>query len=203
MVLAAQHHTAGFAEPVFDAQAVFRAAMMALARPGSLQPLSVRCAPPEPLNAVSAALALALCDYETPVWLDPVLAAADDVATYLRFHTGAPVTQDPSQATFALIAEAACLPPLSAFAVGSAEYPDRSTTVILQVGDLSNTAETQLSGPGIDGVQDFHAAPLPPTFWLEVQRNHACFPRGVDILFAAPDMLAGLPRSTRSALREA
>ena len=39
-------------------------------------------------------MALTLCDHDTPVWLDPVLAASEAVAGWLRFHTGAPLVTD-------------------------------------------------------------------------------------------------------------
>ena len=54
-----------------------------------------------------------------------------------------------------------------------------------------------LRGPGIEDSRRFNADPLPPGFWAQARANHAGFPRGVDILFAAPGQLTALPRSTR------
>ncbi|MBL8584289.1 MAG: phosphonate C-P lyase system protein PhnH, partial [Rhizobiaceae bacterium] len=53
----------GFAQPVFDAQAVFRAVMDAMARPGSVHAIGERATPPSPLLPATAAVALALCDH--------------------------------------------------------------------------------------------------------------------------------------------
>jgi phosphonate C-P lyase system protein PhnH len=78
-------------------------------------------------------VAVALLDYETPLWLDSPLAGKPAIAQWIRFHTGARVTADPRQASFAIIAEAADPPSFDHFALGTAEYPDRSTTLVLQV----------------------------------------------------------------------
>ncbi len=69
MVLA-EHITGGFADPVFNGQAVFRAVMDAMARPGSIHHLPELAQPPSPLSASAAAVALTLCDQDTPVFLD-------------------------------------------------------------------------------------------------------------------------------------
>ena len=66
----------GFSEPVLASQAVFRTVMEAMARPGQIAEIGVALAPPAPLGIAAAALALTLLDFETPVWLDPKLAAA-------------------------------------------------------------------------------------------------------------------------------
>ena len=66
---------AGFADPVREAQAVFRAVMMAMSRPGTLRAITPPPPPPAPLDAGLAAIAMALCDFETRVWLDAPLAA--------------------------------------------------------------------------------------------------------------------------------
>src|SRR5579862_8822328 len=124
----------GFADPVIDAQSVFRTVMSALARPGTVAELARQAPdPPPPLTAGLAAVALALCDHETPIWLDPRLAAAAPVAHYLKFQTGAPLIDDPAEAAFAFAVDINDLPPLAAFAQGSDEFPDRSTTLVLAV----------------------------------------------------------------------
>ena len=122
---------AGFSDAVAQSQAVFHAAMMALARPGLAQPLNVGVTPPAALTAGVAALALALCDFETTVWLDEALSRTSEVADYLRFHSGARFVKDPAQAQFALIGAPLALRPLADFAQGTLDYPDRSTTLIV------------------------------------------------------------------------
>ena len=69
----------GFADPVLDAQRVFRGVMEALARPGSLQPLADLPEVPAPLTPELAAIALALADADAPLWLDAPLAGAPAV----------------------------------------------------------------------------------------------------------------------------
>ena len=192
--MGAQSLSAGFADPVFDAQSVFRAAMWALARPGRIEPVSAGLAPPAPLSPEAAVLALALCDYETPIWLDPALSAVPDVASFLRFHTGASLTDDPGAARFALIAEPETMLDFAAFAQGSPEFPDASTTLIVQVARFGGTG-LLLEGPGIKGMTGFAATPLPDDFTARMAANRALFPLGVDLLLAGPGGVAGLPRS--------
>ena len=185
-----------FRDAVRESQAVFRLAMRTLASPGQIVLLDTPLAPPAPLFAPAAALLLTLCDYETPVWLDPVLADSAEVAAFLRFYTGVRLVTSPGDAAFAMIADAARMPALSAFAQGTPDYPDRSTTLILQVETLG-TAGWTLEGPGISGTARFSAAPLPADFTAQMRANRAAFPCGVDILFATRTSLAALPRSTR------
>lgn len=186
--------SAGFADPVFDAQAVFRAAMWALARPGRSEPVNAGLAPPTPLSPEAAALALALCDYETPIWLDAALAAVPEVANFLRFHTGAAIVDDPGAARFAIISDPLEMPDFSAFPQGSPEFPDASATLIVQVAGFSD-ARFILEGPGIKGKTLFGATPLPEDFTARMAANRVLFPLGVDLLLAGAGGVAGLPRS--------
>jgi alpha-D-ribose 1-methylphosphonate 5-triphosphate synthase subunit PhnH len=188
-----------FAEPVLEAQSVFRAVMNATARPGRVQFLDCELAPPAPLSQGAAAVALALFDYETPVWLDRPLSDAADVVRWLRFHTGAPFTDDPGRAAFAVIADARKAPDFAGFAPGTPDYPDRSTTLILQADSLSSGQRLVLAGPGIDGEQELHAAPLPDDFAGRLVANRALFPRGVDLLLVTDYAVAAIPRSAHIA----
>lgn len=193
----------GFADPVHEGQAVFRAAMEALARPGRIRPLAATLAPPAPLMPELAALALALTDADTPVWLDAPLRAEPAVADFLRFHTGAPIVGAPGQAAFALIADPAGCPDFRDFAQGTLAYPDASTTLILAVETLSDAAGPAFAGPGIRGTVRLDAGPLPADWASRWAANHAGFPQGIDLLFVASARLAGLPRSARPVAPEA
>jgi alpha-D-ribose 1-methylphosphonate 5-triphosphate synthase subunit PhnH len=191
----------GFSDPVLASQSVFRAVMEAMARPGSAATIEAAVAAPPPLGVAAAALALTLLDFETPVWLDPALAEAAEIGGWLKFHTGAPLTADPGAAAFAFVADPTKMPGFEVFCRGSVEYPDRSTTVVLQVEQLQveRLAERggfRLSGPGIKGSRVLCASPLPADFADRMAANHALFPRGVDLVLTCGRMLAGLPRST-------
>jgi alpha-D-ribose 1-methylphosphonate 5-triphosphate synthase subunit PhnH len=186
----------GFADPVHDAQRVFRAAMDALARPGSQQRLSARLQAPRPLLPAAAALSLTLVDHETPLWLDAPLAASAEVASYLRFHCGARIVTDPAAAAFALISAPLQLPALTSFAQGTLEYPDRSATLIIQVEHLDTTAGWTLTGPGIASSAKLSAGPLPSDFLQRMAANRALFPRGLDLMLVAADAIVALPRTT-------
>jgi alpha-D-ribose 1-methylphosphonate 5-triphosphate synthase subunit PhnH len=185
----------GFSDPVLASQAVFRTVMEAMARPGSIAQIDVAIAPPAPLGAAAAALALTLLDFETPFWLDPALASAPEVDGWLKFHTGAPRTADPTAAAFAFIMEPAAMPGFAGFGLGSIEYPDASTTLVLEVEALSEGDTFHLTGPGIKGSRSLAAAPLPPDFAARMAENRALFPRGVDLVLTSSRRLAALPRS--------
>jgi alpha-D-ribose 1-methylphosphonate 5-triphosphate synthase subunit PhnH len=188
-----------FDDPALASQAVFRTVMEAIARPGLPRPLASRLAPPLPLHAAAAAVALTLLDYETPFWLDQSLAEAAEVAAWLKFHTGAPQTTDSGQAAFAFVSDSAAMPPFDTFALGSLEYPDRSTTLVVQVENFDQGDKLVLAGPGIRGTRLFSAAPLPVGFRSQLIANREAFPRGVDLILASKTAVAALPRSVRVA----
>ncbi|MGL4635451.1 MAG: phosphonate C-P lyase system protein PhnH [Beijerinckiaceae bacterium] len=195
---AATHLASGFQEPVFDSQRAFRAAMDALANPGQIKPAG-RGLDAAPLPAAAAALVFSLCDYETSLYLSPSLATKSGVVDYLRFHTDAVLVSEPSAATFALLDLAADTLDLSAFAQGTPEYPDRSTTIIAITDSLTSGAQLTLTGPGIQSSINLHVTRLPAEFTTQWRANRTRFPLGVDMLFATGDAVIGLPRSARIA----
>jgi len=187
----------GFADKVLSAQSTFRSVMAAMARPGSVQRIVPVAGTPGPMMRGTAAIALALFDHDTPLWLDARMSESSDVLKWLKFHTGAPVIQDSSIASFALIADGATLPALERFALGSNEYPDRSTTVILQVESLGAGRAYELRGPGIDGVATLQGATKPGDFFERLRINETLFPRGIDVVLVADDAVVAIPRTTR------
>ena len=192
---------AGFADKVLSAQATFRSVMDAMARPGTVQRVTAASGVPVAMMRGTAAIALTLLDHDTPVWLDPILSETSDVGKWLKFHTGAPVIADSSVCSFALIGDPRALPALDRFAFGSNEYPDRSTTVILQVESLTQGSAFELRGPGIDGTAVLQATLQPADLFERLAINASLFPRGIDFVLVADDAVVAIPRTTRLAAK--
>jgi alpha-D-ribose 1-methylphosphonate 5-triphosphate synthase subunit PhnH len=187
----------GFADPVHSAQAAFRAVLEAMSRPGTVHAIGANVASSPPLSPAMAAIALTLCDQDTPVWLDAELRASQDVAAWLRFHCGAKIVDDAGAASFAFAADIRALPAFDSFNLGSADYPDRSTTLVLRVGSFTTGQALMLEGPGIKSRQTFRADPLPDDFAKRLRQNRELFPRGIDLILASATEIAALPRSVR------
>ena len=187
--------TGGFVEPVFHAQSVFKMLMDGMARPGTIQTVQPDVAPPAPLGIAAGTIALTLCDHDTPVWLSQGLARSA-VPEWLGFHTGAPLTTEKAEARFAFTEAGTALSSFGLFASGTQEYPDRSTTLIIELAELEGGRRLALMGPGIQSVAEIAPIGLPETFLRLWTENRALFPRGVDLFFALGDQIAALPRST-------
>lgn len=182
-------------QTAFASQAAFRALMDCMARPGEIKTLGGIDAP-APLAPATAALVQSLADYESPVWLDAAFTTVPAIADWIRFHTGAPIVSEPRDAAFALVADPLALPGFMQFAQGSEEYPDRTTTLIVQVERFAGPALV-LRGPGIKTVHAFAAEPLPDDMAQRLRDNRELFPRGIDLVFVAGERIAALPRSVR------
>ncbi len=187
----------GFADKVLSAQSTFRSVMDAMARPGSVQRIVAVTGAPAAMMHGTAAIALTLFDHDTPIWLDPLMSETSDVKKWLKFHTGAPVIEDSSICHFALIGDPGALSALDRFAFGSNEYPDRSTTLILQVESLAQGEKFELRGPGIDGTAVMQAAIQPTDLFERLEINQTLFPRGIDVVLVAGDTVVAIPRTTR------
>lgn len=185
---------AGFIDPVDDANGVFRQVLDALAHPGRIvriaQPTRV---PRGSLGRAAIGVALALADFETPVWLDEAAAPA---GSHLRFHCNCPIVSKPDQASFLFVAEAALTPDLEALPLGSDTYPDQGATLIIEVAALSPDGELTLAGPGIDGSARLGVTGLRTDFWDARAALAPLFPRGIDLLLTSGDFLVAVPRTT-------
>lgn len=176
----------GFSNPPVDAAVAFRSIMQAMAQPGRLYALS-GATPPAPLSVAAGATVLTLCDTDTTVYLAGQVDCAD-VRQWITFHTGARFSEA-SRCQFALGAWADLLP-LSQYPTGTADYPDRSATLIVESDTLAASGVT-LQGPGI---KDSARLSLPDI--NAFQSNNALYPLGLDFFFTCQNQVAALPRST-------
>lgn len=184
---------AAFEHPVFEAQATFRELLQAMARPA--QPRALPSLPPSPSPIAPAvmALLLTLCDADVTLWLQQ---ADEQALQYLRFHTGVKIVPDHKQADFALIVAPGSIPALDTFSLGDPHYPDRSTSLIVQVPAMHAGQGDWFSGPGIEHEQRLAIEGLPPSFWQQRAALASRSPLGLDIYFADATRVAALPRTT-------
>lgn len=210
---------AGFGDTIHDSQYCFRQLLTAMSQPGTFVDLNVVQGFGGMMDA-STQILLALADNSTPVWLSTQFEHDEVAKANLSFHLGAELLisqQEDSQkkASFALIGAedmAGFEWAKAQFYVGNEEYPDRSTTVIVEVSGLSDQAINEqssnqssspcmtlrLSGPGIErestltiesnSSESLHAM-------LSHRKNNR-FPLGLDFILVSGQKVVALPRST-------
>lgn len=181
----------GFSQPVFEAQVAFRLVMDAMAQPGSVRRVEADVAAPGLAGPAQAALALTLTDADTPVWC---AGAKPGLDAWFAFHTGAPFAATPGEAAFVFLGQGDAIP--DGLRLGTQDYPDRSATLIIEVGDLGKGDGFRLTGPGIDSARDLTVTGMPEGFVSFRAANRALFPRGLDVVLTASRDLLALPRST-------
>ena len=186
----------GFTDAVHQSQACFRSILKAMSEPGLIETLTIESHAPEGIEPASWALALTLFDADTRLWLSPSLATFDAISSNLRFHCQANIVTSSEDADFALCS-ASDIPALDQLNWGSPEYPDQSTTLIIQTSAISSEPQWQLSGPGIPDQRPLCIAGLTKQFQQELIASRRHFPRGIDCIFTCNNQLAALPRSTR------
>jgi alpha-D-ribose 1-methylphosphonate 5-triphosphate synthase subunit PhnH len=186
----------GFSNPVFESQSVFRMVMDGMARPGTIRTVEQDVGQPEPLGTAAGAIALTLCDHDTPVWLSAGFSQSA-VAEWIGFHSGAPMTREKAEARFAFKEASSALSSFGLFSAGTQEYPDRSTTLVIEVEALGEGQELTLAGPGILHSTTAKVSGLPETFLRLWADNRTLFPRGIDVILTAGRSFLCLPRTTR------
>jgi alpha-D-ribose 1-methylphosphonate 5-triphosphate synthase subunit PhnH len=122
----------GLADQALDSARAFRLMLDAMARPGRFVSMPAMIDAPPPLLPTAATICLTLCDYDTPLWLDETYRTPV-VLDYVRFHSGAPIVANISAASFLLCSPASAAQALAAANRGTAEYPDTSATLIIQL----------------------------------------------------------------------
>ncbi len=113
---------AAFLDPVLESQAAFRVVLEAMSHPAQRSDAGPSGSPSPALSNQGSACAGLVGSGQQ--------ALAGPGARIIGL---APLVEDTGQASFALIGGPLSMPPLAAFAQGADRYPDRSTTLILQV----------------------------------------------------------------------
>jgi len=183
----------GLHDTVHETQAAFRQVLDALSRPGQIRTLGPALSGVV-LGGAMARLLLSLSDDETPVWWTQPNEALQQ---WLRFHTGAPAAAQKKQASFVACTDIHQGLTLSDFAPGSADAPEFSCTLLIELPGLTDGLRLDWRGPGIQHVQTVGLQGLPPGFWEQWQVNHAGFPQGMDLIFTCGEFALGLPRTTQ------
>jgi alpha-D-ribose 1-methylphosphonate 5-triphosphate synthase subunit PhnH len=200
----------GFADPVGGAQQVFRALLQVFSEPGTLRTVPGAPPPPTGLSPAANAIALALLDAETPVWLDP---QSMEAAQHLRFHCGCPLVAQPESAQFAMLSSLHGFAELCArLHAGSDEAPETGATLLLEVprlvvkpalGDPFTARFPEefpgpcLTGPGIRDWIRLDVGPDAHALWEWVSSSRQRFPQGIDLILCCGPQMTALPRSLR------
>jgi alpha-D-ribose 1-methylphosphonate 5-triphosphate synthase subunit PhnH len=193
---------AGFQDIALGSQSIFRAALEALSYPGRQVAVNASFDTPTAANRSSSGLLLALLEPGSRLWLSPSLIGTD-AAAWIVFHTNCEITQRSSDAEFAWIKHWQELPKFSSLCLGTDEYPDHSTTCVIDVMPSHDNVPPSLftlTGPGIKTATtielQFTTLNERNAFIQERTLNHSLFPRGVDLFLATTHGLIGLPRTT-------
>ncbi|GLT14585.1 phosphonate C-P lyase system protein PhnH [Vibrio algivorus] len=213
---------AGFGDTIHDSQYCFRQLLTAMSQPGTLVELNLAQGFGSMMPA-STQILLALADNSTPVWLSNAFANDIAIRENLNFHLGCAILSSQKDAeslsgiqqkpNFAVISQHDIANfdwSQTSFYVGCEEYPDRSTTVIVEVVGLSTVpcslseSDTEspvvlrLSGPGIERearvvVQSLSSTAI--SVMLSQRKTHK-FPLGLDFILVSGEQVVALPRST-------
>ena len=207
------HHS--FDDPVHGSQQVFRQLLKAMSEPGTVEEVTCMDIDSSLIDAgfykTSYSVGLSLLDDQTPTALSPDLNQVV-IRNSLIFHCACPISAvsssnsekstNEAQFLFLNASEWQGLSQNTALSLGDLSYPERSTTVVLQVDainsvflDQENTQKLSLRGPGIETTRDVYVAGLNDELITSIQENHNVFPLGYDFILAAPNAFLCLPRT--------
>lgn len=200
--------TTAFKDAVHDSQHCFRQLLKAMSEPGQTVSLD-RCPGFGSMHSATTQTLLTMADNVTPIWLSPSFATDQPIIDNLRFYCGSSIASSPEHATFAVISAMDTTSfdwSAAQFNLGSEEYPDQSTTVLVEFeGQLKGQTDEHkgqtvlLSGPGIESTQRLNITGAPEAFvkFLIQRQERFTFPLGVDLLLISHSQVVAIPRTTK------
>lgn len=206
----------GLQSPSLEAQRGFKQVLDSLSQPGKIHTQPNWQFNWPTFNNATVACLLALCDQDTPVYIDERLGSAD-LNRSIAFHTQSKITKQLSEAHFAFLDESVELEALQQLNIGTDISPETAALAIIQIKQLpvvshdpnsscnlssqsgpSQAGQTilRLTGPGILGSRTLKTV-LPVdllTYLIEWRKG---FPKGGDFLLTHQNHMIGIARTTQ------
>lgn len=183
----------GFKDKTFESQEAFRLILQATSNPGKKIQFTNDYHSRENLNASSINIIFTLLDLDTNVFIQS--AQESNISNFIKLHTGAPITKNKVESDFAVVTDGDL--DFDSFNEGLDQYPDKATTLIIQIHSMSQGEDFVLSGPGIKNSNRITLSGIPHNFKEKVNANSSKFPLGVDIFLTCKNELISLPRTIK------
>jgi alpha-D-ribose 1-methylphosphonate 5-triphosphate synthase subunit PhnH len=192
---ALKHLGYGYDHAAPGSQQTFRAISTAMEHPGQLVTIRENPYAPDVLNSASAAICLTLLGYEKPVWTDIDLNSP--AISWLQFGCGSSVVTETCMAYYAIITKPASMPALNFFRIGPYKYPEKETTIIVQVDDIVPGAGQNYSNILVYNSPRLEFKGISEEFWCQWRQLSRLNPPGINIFFTCDDVLLALPKIKR------
>ena len=188
-----------FDDEIHNSQDCFREILKAMSEPGTKVKLNYikgfgKAA------AASTQILLTLSDNMTSIWFSEYFKKDTDLTNNISFYTNSKIVNNSKYSTFALIdgSEEQYFEGTLPFSVGSLEYPDKNTTVIVEVSSFSHGESYFLKGPGIQSTKPLTISGIPKSliYYLINRKNEDIFPMGIDFIFVCDEEVIAIPRTT-------
>ncbi len=187
-------------DEVFDAQAHFRILLDSMARPGSINTLDTKnLSVPDGLNAASAFIAFALLNSDVTFHLNN---KNETVEQYLKTNTFSQAGNS-MDANFIFLSGKDAADIIFQTSVGEPEYPEKSTTLIIDVASIQDHKQEdslaiEVSGPGVKDTQTCFIQGLNKAILEALKEQNAEYPLGIDtIVTDQHGRLLCFPRTSR------
>ena len=100
-------------------------------------------------------------------------------------------------AYLALITQPATMPALDYFRISPYHYPEKATTIIVQVDDIVPRKDPNTPNIAVDKNARWELKGIKEDFWSQWQQLSGLDSLGMDIFFTCDDVLMALPRVKR------
>ncbi len=191
-VMTLNHWRLGFEDSAAGLERTFRSIMQAMEHPGQLVTVRPNPIAPQEFNSATAAACLTLLDCETPVWTD--IDWDSPAISWLLFGCNSNIVTEPCMADFVLVTDPASMPDLNYFRIARCEYPEKATTMIVQVEDILPSSECDSSYIPLGKSPRLKLKGIPNSFYYQWQQLSSLYPCGIDVFFTCEDVLTALPR---------